>query len=55
MMVPDANGAEPEKLPDGGTFVGTCSEFVRMFGCWRRIPRGTGAGPTELPPKICLD
>lgn len=51
LVRPDADPAGPQRTP-GGAIVGTCSEFVKTFGCWRRIPRG---GLTELPPKICVD
>jgi hypothetical protein len=46
--------AADSPLPPAG-LVGRCSEFVMMFGCWRRIPKGAPISAGELPPKVCLD
>jgi hypothetical protein len=51
-IVDEAAGDSP--LQPGG-LVGRCSEFVKIFGCWRRIPKGAAISAGELPPKVCVD
>lgn len=45
--------------PARGYFVGTCSETVAIFGCYRAIERGaTSKGPISLaepPAALCAD
>jgi hypothetical protein len=44
--------------PPRGFWVGKCSEFVAVFGCYRPIGDGAGARAVELeepPQTICAD
>ena len=45
--------------PARGFFVGSCSELVTVFGCFRRMTKGDGhdeAGPIDPPPAVmCVD
>ena len=54
----------PERLvtdpgpPARGFFVGRCSAFATVFGCYRPIHDGAGVKPVELsemPQTICAD
>ena len=57
-------GENPERevtergSPERGFWIGKCSEFVDVFGCFRPIEDGAGAKPVELgepPQMICAD
>jgi hypothetical protein len=47
-----------EGTPPRGYWVGKCSEFVTVFGCYRPIHDGAGINPVELVEPlqmICVD
>jgi hypothetical protein len=44
--------------PPRGFWLGRCSEFETVFGCYRPIADGAGGEPvglTEPPPMLCVD